>query len=326
MSKQPLPTIPVDRRIFPATPMPERGAISWNMNTSCNYRCSYCTQRFLDDRGRWARDVPNFLAAFARLPGKWEIKLSGGEPFVHPEFLRVVRELAQLDFTISVVTNFSASRERLLGFLDAVGDRLGVLSCSLHLEYVDIDDRPGKPDTLSDFIARCQLANAHAAKIAGASVCVTCVATRANLELLPRLRERFAAAGVTFKVQPEKQDREVIGYSSHEREQLVALGGHNLTGSIAPDFGGQPCWAGARYFIVDDRGEAYRCYPARRYRVERLGNLLDGSFTLASMPAPCRYRYCNCTVPIERGMMPRAAAIEPAGKARQVGSDLGEQA
>lgn len=305
MSSEALPPIPGDRRIHRATPPPERGAISWNMNTSCNYRCSYCTQRFLDDRGRWAKDLPKFLAAFAQLPGEWEIKLSGGEPFVHPGFLDAVAELAQLGFTVSVVTNLSASRDRLLRFFDAVGNRLGVLSGSLHLEYVDADDRPGKPDTLAAFIERCVLARDLAASIPGASVCVTCVATRQNLELLPRLRERFAAAGVTFKVQPEKQDREVIGYTAHERAQLVALGGHNLTGAIAPDFGGQPCWAGARYFIVDDRGEAYRCYPARRYRVERLGNLLDGSFRLAPMPSPCRYRYCNCTVPIDRGMMPR---------------------
>ena len=82
MKPEPLPPLP-ERPVFPAPPEPARGVISWNMNTSCNYRCGYCTQRFLDDRGRWASDLPRFLAAFARLPGAWEIKLSGGEPFVH---------------------------------------------------------------------------------------------------------------------------------------------------------------------------------------------------------------------------------------------------
>ncbi|KIG15075.1 putative Fe-S oxidoreductase [Enhygromyxa salina] len=302
------PPVPAGRKLYPATPPPTRGAISWNMNTSCNYRCSYCTQRFIDDRGRWAADLPRFMAAFAALPGAWEIKLSGGEPFVHPGFLEAVAGLAKLDFVVSVVTNLSASQAKLADFMQAVGPQLGVLSCSLHLEYVDIDDRPDQRDTLSAFIDRCSFARDHAP--AGASVCVTCVATRANLAALPRLRERFAAAGLTFKIQPEKQDREVIAYTPGERQALVQLGGHNLTGSIAPDYAGQPCWAGARYFVVDDRGEAYRCYPARRYRTERLGNLLDGSFTLAPLPAPCRYRYCNCTVPIARGMMPRAAARE----------------
>jgi hypothetical protein len=309
---EPLPPLP-DRPVWPATPEPARGVISWNMNTSCNYRCGYCTQRFLDDRGRWARDLPRFLAAFARLPGAWEIKLSGGEPFVHPEFLTAVRGLAGLGWTVSVVTNFSARQDRLDAFLAAAGPRLGVLSASLHLDYVAIDDAPGKPDSLTGFLARC--AHVRARLPPGASLCVTCVATHANLPLLPGLADRFAQAGVTFKVQPEKQGRAVVDYEPAQLRQLVVLGGHNLTGTVAPDFGGQPCWAGSRYFIVDDRGEAYRCYPARRYRVERLGNLLDGSFAVNPGPTPCRYRYCNCTVPISRGMMPREAADDGAVRA-----------
>lgn len=290
-----------------ATPRPTAGVISWNMNTSCNYRCSYCTQRFIDNRGRWARDVPRFLRAFAALPGSWEVKLSGGEPFVHPELLTLVRGLRELGFLVSMVTNFSATRDKLRAFLDAVGDNLGVLSCSLHLEYVALDDA-GKPDTLTDFIARCQLVQASIRP--PASLCVTCVATRANLPHLPGLRARFSDAGIRFKVQPEKQDREVIAYTPGERAQILTLGGHNLTGEIAPDFSGRPCWAGARYFIVDDLGNAYRCYPARRFRKESLGNLLDGTFVLGDQPTPCLYRYCNCTVPIERGMMPRDPAPE----------------
>jgi MoaA/NifB/PqqE/SkfB family radical SAM enzyme len=295
---------------FGATPQPARGVISWNMNTSCNYRCSYCTQRFADDRGRWARDVPRFLRAFAALPGAWEVKLSGGEPFVHPQLLELVGGLRALGMVVSIVTNFSASRAELLAFLDAAGSSLGVLSCSLHLEYVDATGAGGKRDTLDDFLARCRLAQERMRP--PASLCVTCVATRANLPLLADLRARFAAAGVTFKVQPEKQDREVIAYAPAERTQLLALGGHNLTGAIAPDFHGRPCWAGARYFILDDLGDAYRCYPARRYRQEFLGNLLDGSFRLGAEPAVCGYHYCNCTVPIERGMMPREPAPERA--------------
>lgn len=312
MKPEPLPPIP-ERLVFPAPPEPARGVISWNMNTSCNYRCGYCTQRFLDDRGRWARDLPRFLEAFARLPGAWEIKLSGGEPFVHPEFLTAVRGLVGLGWTVSVVTNFSAKQDRLTAFLDAAGAQLGVLSCSLHLDYVAIDEDAKKPDTLAAFVARCRYVLGRLPT--GASLCVTCVATAANLPLLAGLAETFKNAGVTFKVQPEKQGRAVIDYEPAQLRQLVALGGHNRTGQVAPDFGGQPCWAGARYFIVDDRGEAYRCYPARRYRVERLGNLLDGSFVLGTGPTPCRYRYCNCTVPISRGMMPREAADDVAVRA-----------
>ena len=109
---------------------------------------------------------------------------------------------------------------------------------------------------------------------------------------------------VGFKVQPEKQDRDVIAYTDGEKSQLVSLGGHNATGRVAPSFRGLPCWAGARSFILDHEGHAWRCYPARRYRTEYLGNVLDGSFRLHEGAGPCVYAYCNCTVPQERGMMP----------------------
>lgn len=282
-----------------ATPRPEEGAISWNINTACNYRCSYCTQRFKEDRGRWSRDTPAFLAAFARLPGRFEIKLSGGEPFVHPTLLELVAGIAALGHRVSIVTNFSAPRDRLSAFVAAARGRVGVFSCSLHLEYVD---------DIAAFVDKARWLQgeltAHAdPALPAPHVNVTTVATRAAL---PRLESLAAQLGdVTFKVQPEKQDRDVVEYDADASSLLRKLGGHNLTGEIVHRFEGRPCWSGARYFILDDAGEAFRCYPARRYRVERMGSFLDPAFCLAEEPAPCRYATCNCTVPIARGMMPR---------------------
>lgn len=276
---------------------PLEGVVSWNMNTTCNYRCSYCTQRFVDDRAQWARDLPRFIAAFNALPGDWEIKLSGGEPFQHPDFLSAVSALADGGNRVSVVTNLSARRDRLAAFADATARRPGVISASLHLEYAE-------PEAFRDTCV--WLAERHRG-----SLCVTCVATREVLPRLPALAALFEQAGLAFKVQPEKQDREVIAYTPREAAQLLALGGHNGTGQIVPSFQGRQCWAGARYFIVDHRGDAYRCYPARRYRAEYLGNLIHGTFRLAPGPSACRYAYCNCTVPQQRGMIAPLPATHP---------------
>lgn len=286
------------------TPRPEEGAVSWNINTACNYRCSYCTQRFKEDRGRWSRDTPRFLAAFARLPGRWEIKLSGGEPFVHPTLTEITAGLASLGHRISVVTNFSASRDRLLAFADAAAGRAGVFSASLHLEYVD-DIRP--------FLEKARWLAAELTARAppdlpAPHLCVTSVATRAALPRLHFIAELFADAGITFKAQPEKQDRDVIAYTPAESEALISLGGHNRTGRITHRYEGLPCWSGARYFILDDLGQAYRCYPARRYRIERMGDFLAPDFHLADAPTPCLYKACTCTVPISRKMMPSELA------------------
>lgn len=275
-------------------PRPLEGAISWNMNTTCNYRCTYCTQRFKDDRGRWAKDVDAFVAFFASLPGRWEVKLSGGEPFVHPRLDEVVRGIARAGHRVSVVTNFSAERDELAAFVAAAGDALRVFSCSLHLEYVPaLDAWLDKVTWL------------RATLPPGASLNVHSVATRASLPRLEAIRAAHEARGVVFKVQPEKQEGRVIEYSAGERDAILGLGGHNLLGDVAPSFEGLPCWAGARYFILDDEGDAFRCYPARRRKKERLGNVLDGTFALRDDARACPYDYCNCTVPIERGMMAR---------------------
>ena len=192
-----------------------------------------------------------------------------------------------------MVSNFSASPAKLESFLEACQGRLRVFSCSLHLEYA-------RPD---EFLERCQWFQNLLKP--PASLCVTCVATRDNLPRLAELRRQFEQGGVRFKVQPEKQNRDLVQYTPEEKGLLRGLGGHNLLGELAFDFFGRPCWAGSRYFILDDQGQAFRCYPARRYKIERMGNFLSPDFQLAEGPQPCQYHYCNCTVPIERHMMPR---------------------
>lgn len=268
---------------------PLEGVVSWNINTACNYRCSYCTQAGLSDRQRHSEPIESFLAFFARLPGDWEIKLSGGEPTQHPRFLDIVAGLAAQGRRVGMVTNLSTSRATLETFAATTAARPGLVSASLHLEYTSSE---------RFFERALWLSERHRGGLV-----LTAVATRALLPRLPELAARARALGLNFKIQPEKRDRDVIDYAPHEREQLLALGGHNGTGHVDPDLSGRPCWAGSRYFILDDRGEAWRCYPARRARTERLGNVLRDDIRLFTEARPCLYSYCNCTVPQQRGMV-----------------------
>ncbi|MBK7995268.1 MAG: radical SAM protein [Blastocatellia bacterium] len=292
----------MDSAGYSATAEPSRGVVTWNINTTCNYRCSYCTQKFLDNRARWAKDTELFLAAFKRLPGEWEIKLSGGEPFQHPTLLEIIEGLRNCGHFASVVTNFSASEKKLLAFLSSIQDKLLVFSASLHLEYVKSDKE------LNEFIQKALLVQNNLPL--QASFNATCVATRENFPKLQELVKLFADKGLRLKVQPEKFQGDVIDYTEEEKQGLVQLGGHNGLGKVAWSFLGRPCWAGRYSFTLDDLGNAWRCYPARRFRAQYLGNFLSPSFQLAAGPSPCLYSYCNCTVPIERGMMPKDNFLE----------------
>jgi len=56
--------------------------------------------------------------AFARLPGRWEVKISGGEPFVHRRSSRS-SPVSPPRPPVSVVSNFSASEDKLAAFVAA---------------------------------------------------------------------------------------------------------------------------------------------------------------------------------------------------------------
>jgi MoaA/NifB/PqqE/SkfB family radical SAM enzyme len=269
------------------------GVVSWNVNDTCNYRCSYCTQRPLADRSHHLEDMETPLAVFAQLPGHWEIKLSGGEPFQQPRLVEMVEALVAQGHVISIQTNFSAPDGELRDFLRATRGALHVFSASLHLQYA----------TPEEFLERFEIIRPY--QELGVKFHVTTVGTPGRLvELRDRVAVVFRERKIAFKVQPEKVGGYVRQYAEEEKRILTDLGGHNLTGEIAHNFQGRLCHAGANYFVIKSTGEAFRCYPASRVggRFARLGSLADG-IKLLDGPRICPYVYCNCTVPIHRGMI-----------------------
>ena len=270
-----------------------RGVVSWNVNDTCNYRCGYCTQRFMESRTFTQKALDRTIESFGQLPGSWEIKLSGGEPFQQPGLDVLAAGLVRQGHILSIQTNFSASRARVNSFLDATAGALNLFSASLHLDYATADDFLERARWLAPALAR------------GARFNVTSVGTPERLEELEqRVAPRFAEAGIAFKVQPEKVRGYVRDYTPDQQAALLRLGGHNRTGAIANDFQGQLCHAGMQYLVIRSDGQAFRCYPAKRVggRYAHLGSLQQG-LKLLDRARVCPYTYCNCTVPIERGMM-----------------------
>ncbi len=120
---------------------PLRPVVNWNIVGGCNYRCSYCVQKHANGVG--GPDDARLdagLDTLCALPGSWEIKISGGEPFLLKRLPEVAARLAAAGHKVSILTNLSPSLAVIERFVNAAGERLRTFSCSLHIEQVSVEE------------------------------------------------------------------------------------------------------------------------------------------------------------------------------------------
>lgn len=269
--------------------------IEWQVAGACNYDCSYCIQSRRYRKGRPEKSkLEAALAVFAALPGRWEIKCSGGEAFAHPLFMELVVPglMERTPHRMSVLTNFSASRSDLMRFARATRGRLSVFSASLHTEFTDLDAFVRKAawfvSSLDPEVSFVVNQVVLPGKEADAARCRDALATH-DIRWFPQL---FKTGGGVADYPNETALRELIGDSPGPRDA-----------NLAPSYRGKTCWTGVDYFTVDKDGSAWSCRTAKRHGEGQLGNLFEGTVSLRTEPAPCPWDICPCTVPANRGMI-----------------------
>jgi len=288
---------------------PENKIIEFGISSFCNYNCSYCTGvNKKEDRGRDKRapygpeDKNLFLAnVLKELKGSWIFNLGGpGEPFLIPDFLKLIKKIVKSGHKVKVVTNFSASTETILEFCKITGKQLVRLNASLHLDCVD----------LNKFLKKAVLVNK---KIGHQNFLVTSVARKGKIFRLKEIGQKFRDEGIMFNMQLEKtqdftmrlkknsgEKKQIYSRYNKKEVEIIKSFRRNFYNEEKIRLTGKLCWSGYQYFVVDDEGEAWRCYPARRddHLDGYLGNFLNGTFKLRKSPSPCPYSHCFCVTPI----------------------------
>lgn len=278
--------------------------VEWQVGGHCNYDCSYCIQSKASRVGQAdASTIEAVLKGLASLPGRWDIKMSGGEPFASKRFMTDIIPglVARTPHRVSVLTNFSAPRAILERFATLTGPRLGIVSASLHLEEVE----PGA------FLDKAVwFREVRAASCAASSFVVNSVLVPGRIRELIDVRERVEAEGFRWFPQFMKLKTGVFPYDRDERaliEHLVGESHDPMTVNRAPSYKGRFCHAGAWYFVLDQRGRAWSCRTAKRHGEEPaasdLGSMVDGTFALRREGGFCPYDICPCTVPANRGIV-----------------------
>jgi MoaA/NifB/PqqE/SkfB family radical SAM enzyme len=159
----------------------------WILFSTCNYRCEYC---FWDDSALGAKIAPiapvNRLAAYFDRTGlTWLLHLTGGEPFIYPEFVRLCQLLTRRHF-ISINTN--AHSPHIRAFVDTVDPGcVDFVNCGVHERQ-----RQAHHGT-ERFIA-----NVLALRDAGFDAFASCVMYPDLFDGFSRLWQRYAEMGVVI--------------------------------------------------------------------------------------------------------------------------------
>lgn len=284
-------------------PFVHNNNIYWVLTDTCNYRCPYCFTLGKDPSPISPLDIASGLEK--SLKGKWEITFSGGEVFLHEEFLGVVKKMVGAKHRISVFSNFSAKPEKIVEFLKITEGRLSIFYAALHLNSV-------KPDDFMKKVAGIEKSRPGFKK----RLFVCAPGTVENLPYLEGIKKKFFEAGIPFIIWTHRLPRG--GYFEYSVEQkkflkklnqnynapeyndfIVASSNRGLD-EESISFRGSKCSAGRRSFFIIPGGAAYACFADCRAKTGYLGHFLKNDFKLNKTLAECPYEKCYCPLPINQ--------------------------
>lgn len=105
---------------------------SWVITNSCNYRCSYCYNNCSAPVEKW--DIDAIISTLSRTGQKWCMGITGGEPFLYPDFINICNQFVKNDITLYIDTNLSIEK-KVLEFAETIpASMVENLYISLHIE------------------------------------------------------------------------------------------------------------------------------------------------------------------------------------------------
>jgi len=253
---------------------------TWNMLYDCNYRCSYC---FFE--GKWEeykkRNIylspDDWLQHWKRIYDKYGppyIIITGGEPFIYPDFIELIKKVSEISYHINISSNSSGDLNK---FVEEIDPQKVSLSLSYQPEF----------DKLDDFLKRLLFIRKY--KFDG---CINLVVYPPFLKDIDYYKAKFASIGESLKIIPffgEYQGRLYPeGYAQKERE-LIGIDDAwfrkvRKNGSLCP--------AGQKTALIFPDGKVARCGQIGEDMV--LGSFFDSNFKLLDTSLPCEAEYCPC--------------------------------
>jgi molybdenum cofactor biosynthesis enzyme MoaA len=270
---------------------PHRVFFTWDIHYACNYRCEYCffarkweevaKENRYPDIDDWKRIWDNLFVRY----GSGHIHFSGGEPFTYPSFIDLVAYLAQ-EYTVEFDTNLAFDMGE---FLAKIKPGRVKFATAFHPTFIDFETYFKKVMHL---------------KKEGFDIGVNYVAYPLQLNKMKEYKTAFEKNQLSFTIMPfrgEFQGRTYPqGYTEVERDLIKACDTNlTISAKMLEWYGGNKfsrtgklCRMGQMYTKIHPNGDAYRCCYIQDKN--KLGNIIDGTFSLLDEVKPCENPECSC--------------------------------
>lgn len=263
---------------------------TWRINYECNFDCIYCWpgshgHQELTEVGRLSLD--EIISCFEEISKVWEINITGGEPFLYPGFICLLKLLTK-NFKVSINTNLVSEKiHELINQIDP--NRIIYINCSVHiLEREKIDMK------LRGFLTKLESLRKAGFPLRLSYVAHPTVLNRMNKDLKFLRKQGFDAKPKIFRgIYNGKQYPEE--FSEAERKIIKKYLGDSMDWEILNcklKFKGKKCLGGCLFFKIDPDGTVHRCSSYQRSNLPSLGNLFRRTFYPFSDASICEQEVC----------------------------------
>lgn len=246
----------------------------WFLTWKCNFRCPYCweVQRAKHGQIKHEDFLPSDKLAEAWNRIKPEVlDISGGEPFLQPNFIELLEQLRD-GITVAITTNLAHDMTQFV-------QRISPLKVfSMTLSY-----HPTQNLNFDIFIGRALML-----KNRGFSLTINYVGYPEQLWMAEEIKRRVEAVGLRFHFDPYSQTEFYpYKYSVAEEAEVKRLTGQDRKNAF--EAGKRPvlCSGGFDHVTVFPDGKVYRCINDKITGLPPVGELLDPELKLNDRMTLC---------------------------------------
>ncbi|MEM7818296.1 MAG: radical SAM protein [Candidatus Aenigmatarchaeota archaeon] len=265
-------------------------SFDWHLTDYCNFDCVYCHPQIKAVKNRplpYSMKSDEVAKCFNQLKKRCLISLSGGEPFLYPDFINLCKHLTKGGNYLSINTNLSV-RELIKQFAEEINPKfIKAIYASLH-----ILERERLGLKVDDFINDCLLLQKKKFPLVVYYVMYPPLFSRFEKDCNYLKKRGIKVLALKIFKGFYQNKKYPDAYTEEERKKMIEYPFNEYNYTLGYLSGetyktkGKLCRAGVNFFKVEVDGWVHRC-PADE---EDFGNLFKGTFKPKNKPYPCRVK------------------------------------